>query len=117
MDSEYLKEHVGQALTTGLAEVTQKKPADPIDFLSHWLRKFVQNREDQLKAAEKDLLLIREREQAEQEKRRNEAMLEEQNQIANDILKREEDAKSASATTAEEENSKGEEEDVKLESE
>jgi len=46
MDSAYLKEHVGQALSLGLAEVCQKKPVDPIDYLSKWLRKHVENLQD-----------------------------------------------------------------------
>ena len=46
MDSAYLKEHVGQALALGLAEVCQKKPVDPIDYLSKWLRKHVENLQD-----------------------------------------------------------------------
>lgn len=46
MDSEYLKRHVGAALSLGLSEVCQKKPADPIDYLANWLRKFVQNEEN-----------------------------------------------------------------------
>lgn len=46
MDSAYLKEHVGKALALGLAEVCQKKPADPIEYLSKWLRKHVENLKD-----------------------------------------------------------------------
>jgi hypothetical protein len=53
MDSEYLKKHVGEALAIGLTEVVQKRPVDPIEYLAFWLRKFVENRDFDLKVSTK----------------------------------------------------------------
>jgi hypothetical protein len=37
MDSNYIREVLGSLLVDGLAEVVLRKPADPIEFLAHWL--------------------------------------------------------------------------------
>lgn len=89
MDSEYLKRHVGAALSLGLSEVCQKKPADPIDYLANWLRKFVQNEENKRQLEKEEEQLRKERMKAAEEERVQAAMLEEQNQIAQELLKRE----------------------------
>ncbi|KAL8594107.1 hypothetical protein ACOMHN_000819 [Nucella lapillus] len=36
-DGKYIAQHLGQALTLALAEIVRKQPADPIEYLGHWL--------------------------------------------------------------------------------
>jgi hypothetical protein len=43
MDSEYLKQQVGPCLVDCLAEVAQKRPGDPIEFIAQWLHKHIDN--------------------------------------------------------------------------
>ncbi|XP_065677835.1 DPY30 domain-containing protein 1-like [Hydra vulgaris] len=86
MDSEYLKQHVGLALSLGLSEICQKRPSDPIGYLSAWLKKYVRNREEN----EHDLIdkkrLEEEREILAEEAKHKEAMIQEQEKIANQLF-------------------------------
>lgn len=50
LDSSYVKQHLGQPLILGLAQICLKKPKDPIEFLAHWLYRY---RETQLAEAER----------------------------------------------------------------
>jgi len=43
MDAKYLQESVGTCLSSCLAEVCEKRPSDPIEYIAHWLYKHVEN--------------------------------------------------------------------------
>nr|XP_060625000.1 DPY30 domain-containing protein 1-like [Anolis sagrei ordinatus]XP_060625001.1 DPY30 domain-containing protein 1-like [Anolis sagrei ordinatus] len=48
-DVEYLKKCMGKCLTAGLAEVADRQPEDPINFLAHWLYSYKERRNDEEK--------------------------------------------------------------------
>ena len=45
MDTAYLKQCLGDSLTKCLAEVSEKRPRDPIEYIAQWLYKFVENQQ------------------------------------------------------------------------
>eukprot|EP00960_Hanusia_phi_P043205 755924-Hanusia_phi.AAC.4 len=65
-DAKYLQEAVGPALTAGLASVAAVQPEDPVDYLAHWLLKY-------LAVEEQKILAVKAKEHAEREKQNVEA--------------------------------------------
>ncbi|KAJ1488837.1 hypothetical protein T484DRAFT_3584449 [Baffinella frigidus] len=61
-DSAYLQEHVGAALTAGLASVAAAQPNDPVDYLAHWLLKYLAVEEQKTAASAAEMLIKKEQE-------------------------------------------------------
>lgn len=43
VDGKYVAQHLGTALTLALAEIAERRPKDPVEYLSMWLYKYREN--------------------------------------------------------------------------
>ncbi|XP_064648221.1 uncharacterized protein LOC135500600 [Lineus longissimus] len=67
-DGLYCASVLGEALTLALAEIVDKRPWDPIEFLGHWLQKYAANQERLRKARVQEEDMRRQAIQEEQER-------------------------------------------------
>ena len=61
-DAQYLQDSVGPVLTAGLASCASAQPEDPVDYLAHWLLKYLAVQEKKTRAGEAEVVVQKERE-------------------------------------------------------
>ncbi|CAF1076396.1 unnamed protein product [Brachionus calyciflorus] len=94
IEAQYVARTVGPALSKGLAEIVEKRPVDPVEYLAHYLYKYVENRRESQKEQENALLVEKLRIEKEEEEKRQEEMRREAEELRTkeEELRREKEA-------------------------
>lgn len=94
LEAQYVAQTVGPAISQGLAEIIQKRPADPVEYLANFLYKFSENKNQQQKDKDMEQLIKKLRKEKEMEEKRHEEMKKEivAIKIKEDELRKEKEA-------------------------
>lgn len=77
LEAQYVKKTVGPALKQALAEIVEKRPADPVEYLANFLLKYSENKRLEEIERENQILVEKlQKEKEEEEKRQEEMRLE-----------------------------------------
>lgn len=74
LEAQYVASTVGTALSQGLAEIIQKRPADPVEYLANYLYKYNENKIQKQKEIDMENLIVKLKKEKELEEKRKEEM-------------------------------------------